>query len=188
MQGACGLSKSGQESHRTFARCRHSGHDVRVDTRNRVLATPKNACHMVCAASFSSCTSFHYNPPTALRKPTRQALTQSCGRYRAMTAPASAVTLCGIPKCHWENTEPTARPQSASESGIMLIFSMTSSRAASGPRRSASIAERESVAAGTRVGDWDAAARRGTENCLWPCSVARRSARQEHARLPAAAR
>ncbi|RNC52974.1 putative thimet oligopeptidase, putative,metallo-peptidase, clan MA(E), family M3, partial [Trypanosoma cruzi] len=33
-----GLSKNGQESHRTCARSRHSGHDFRVDTRNRVLA------------------------------------------------------------------------------------------------------------------------------------------------------
>ncbi|KAF8303497.1 hypothetical protein TcYC6_0039410 [Trypanosoma cruzi] len=164
-----GLSKSGQESHRTCARCRHSGHDFRVDTRNRVLATPTSACHAVYAPSFSSCTFFHYNPPTALRKPTCQALTQSCGRDRAMTAPASAVTLRGFPKCHWENTEPTVRPRSASESGTVQIFSVTSSCAASGPRRSDSIAERESVAAGTRVGVRDAAARRGTGNCLRRC-------------------
>ncbi|ESS55198.1 hypothetical protein TCDM_13347 [Trypanosoma cruzi Dm28c] len=107
---------------------------------------------------------------------------------RAMTASASAVTLRGIPRRHGENVEPTVRPRSASESGIMLISPVTSSCTASGPRRSASIAEREPVAAGTRVGDWDTAARRGTGNCLWPCSVAGQSARQEHARLPAAAR
>ncbi|KAF8303530.1 hypothetical protein TcYC6_0038410 [Trypanosoma cruzi] len=105
-----------------------------------------------------------------------------------MTASASAVTLRGIPQCHGKNVEPTARPRSASESGTVQISSLTSSCTASEPRRSDSIAEREPVAAGTRVGDWDAAARRGTENCLWPCSVAGHSARQEHARLPAAAR
>ncbi|RNC53158.1 hypothetical protein TcCL_ESM09542 [Trypanosoma cruzi] len=44
-----GLSKSGQVSHRACARSRHSGHDARVDTRNRVLATPTSACHAVCA-------------------------------------------------------------------------------------------------------------------------------------------
>ncbi|RNC42102.1 hypothetical protein TcCL_NonESM08271 [Trypanosoma cruzi] len=68
----------------------------------------------------------------------------------------------------WENVEPTVQPRSASESGTVQIFSATPSRTASEPRRSDSIAERESVAAGTRVGDWDAAARRGTGNCLWP--------------------
>ncbi|RNF00389.1 hypothetical protein TcG_11918 [Trypanosoma cruzi] len=105
-----------------------------------------------------------------------------------MTATASAVTLRGIPRCHGENVASTARTRSTSESGIMLFSPVTSSCTASGPRRSASIAERESVAAGTRVGDWDAAARRGTENCPRPCSVAGQSARQVHARLPAAAR
>ncbi|KAF8303754.1 hypothetical protein TcYC6_0038040 [Trypanosoma cruzi] len=105
-----------------------------------------------------------------------------------MTASASAVTLRGIPQCHGENVEQTARPRSASGSGTVELLSVTSSCTASGPRRSDSIAERESVAAGTRVGDWDAAARRGAENCLWPCSAAEHSARQEHARLPAAER
>ncbi|RNE95325.1 hypothetical protein TcG_13448 [Trypanosoma cruzi] len=105
-----------------------------------------------------------------------------------MTASTSAVTLRGIPRRHGENVESTVRPQSASESGIMLISPVAPSCTASGPRQSASIAERESVAAGTRVGDWDAASRRGTENCLLPCSVAGQSARQKHARLPAAAR
>ncbi|KAF8306520.1 hypothetical protein TcBrA4_0023110 [Trypanosoma cruzi] len=117
-----------------------------------------------------------------------QALTQSCGRDRAMTASASAVTLRGIPRRHGENVESTVRTRSASESGTIQISSVTASCTASSPRQSASIAERESVATGTRVGDLDAAAGRGTENCLWPCSVAGRSARQEHARLPAAAR
>ncbi|ESS61943.1 hypothetical protein TCDM_14261 [Trypanosoma cruzi Dm28c] len=105
-----------------------------------------------------------------------------------MTATASAVTPRRIPQCHGENAEPTVRPQSAGESGTVQISSLTSSCTASGPRRSDSIAERESVATGTRVGDWDAAARRGTENCLRPRSVAGHTARQEHARLPAAAR
>ncbi|EAN98163.1 hypothetical protein TcCL_ESM09311 [Trypanosoma cruzi] len=182
------MSKSGQESHRACAPCRHSEHDVRVGTRNRVLATPTTACHAVCAPSFSSWTCFQYSRLTAVRNSTCQALTQSCGRDPAMTAPASAVTLRGIPQCHEENTEPTLRPQSISGSGTVQISSVTSSRTASGPRRSGSIAERESVAAGTLVGDWDAAARRGTGNCLWPCSVAGHSAQQEHARLPAAAR
>ncbi|RNC38050.1 hypothetical protein TcCL_NonESM12746 [Trypanosoma cruzi] len=182
------MSRSGQESHRACAQSRRSAHDVRVETRNRVLATPTSACHAVCAPSFSSCTSLQSRRFTAVRKPTFQALTQSCGRDRAMTASASAVTLRGIPRCHGENVEPTVRPRSASESGIMPISSVTSSCTASEPRRSDSIAERESVAAGTRVGDWDAAAMRGTENCLWPSSVAGHSARQEHARLPAAAR
>ncbi|KAF8304337.1 hypothetical protein TcYC6_0037780 [Trypanosoma cruzi] len=104
-----------------------------------------------------------------------------------MTASASAVTLRGIPQCHEENVEPTVRPRSASESGTVQLSSVTSSCTASGQRRSDSIAERESVATGTRVGDLGAA-RRGTENCLWPCSVAGHSARQVHARLPAAAR
>ncbi|ESS61417.1 hypothetical protein TCDM_14263 [Trypanosoma cruzi Dm28c] len=105
-----------------------------------------------------------------------------------MTASASAVTLRGIPRRHGENTEPTARTRSASESGIMLFSPVTSSCNASGPRQSASIAEREPVATGTRMGDWNAAAGRGTGNCLRPCSVAGQSARQKHARLPAAAR
>ncbi|RNC58870.1 hypothetical protein TcCL_ESM03479 [Trypanosoma cruzi] len=105
-----------------------------------------------------------------------------------MTASASAVTLRGIPQCHGENKEPIVRPRSTSESGTVQISSLTSSCTASGPRRSDSIAERESVATGTRVGDWDAAARRGTENCPRPCSVAGHSARQVHARLPAAVR
>ncbi|RNE97353.1 hypothetical protein TcG_13329, partial [Trypanosoma cruzi] len=109
-------------------------------------------------------------------------------RDRAMMASTSAVTLRGIPRRHGENVASTVRPRSTSESGTVRIFSLTSSCTASGPRRSASIAERESVAAGTRVGDWDAASRRGTENCLLPCSVAGQSARQVHARLPAAAR
>ncbi|ESS62828.1 hypothetical protein TCDM_14259 [Trypanosoma cruzi Dm28c] len=105
-----------------------------------------------------------------------------------MTASASAVTLRGIPQRHGENVASTVRTRSTSESGTVQISSVTSSCTASSPRQSASIAERESVEAGTRVGDWDAAARRGTENCLWPCSVAGQSARQKHARLPAAAR
>ncbi|RNC41454.1 hypothetical protein TcCL_NonESM08973 [Trypanosoma cruzi] len=105
-----------------------------------------------------------------------------------MMASASAVTLRGAPQCHGENVESTVRTRSTSESGTVQISSVTSSCAASEPRRSDSIAERESVAAGTRVGDRDAAAMRGTENCLGPCSVAGHSARQEHARLPAAAR
>ncbi|RNC43322.1 hypothetical protein TcCL_NonESM07036 [Trypanosoma cruzi] len=49
-----GLPKSGLGSHRACARCRHSGTDVRVNTRNRVLATPKCACHAVYAPSASS--------------------------------------------------------------------------------------------------------------------------------------
>ncbi|PBJ79547.1 hypothetical protein BCY84_02693 [Trypanosoma cruzi cruzi] len=105
-----------------------------------------------------------------------------------MTASASAVTLRGIPRRHGENVESTVRTRSASESGTVQISSVTSSCTASGPKRSDSIAERESVAAGTRVGDRDAAAGRGTGNCLRPCSVAGHSAQQEHARLPAAAR
>ncbi|KAF8277650.1 hypothetical protein TcBrA4_0110720 [Trypanosoma cruzi] len=104
-----------------------------------------------------------------------------------MVASTSAVTLRGIPRRHGENVESTVRTRSASESGIMLISPATSCTA-SRPRRSDSIAERESVATVTRVGDLNAAARRGTENCLWPCSVAGQSARQKHARLPAAAR
>ncbi|RNC54704.1 mucin-associated surface protein (MASP) [Trypanosoma cruzi] len=94
------MPRSGQESHRTCARCRHSRNDVRFNTRNRGLATPINACHAVCAPSFSSWASFQYSRLTATRKPTCQALTQSCGRDRAMTASASAVTLRGIPQCH----------------------------------------------------------------------------------------
>ncbi|RNC39917.1 hypothetical protein TcCL_NonESM10680 [Trypanosoma cruzi] len=105
-----------------------------------------------------------------------------------MTASVSAVTLRGIPQCHGENAEPTVRPRSASKSGTVQISSVTSSCTASGPRRSDSIAERQSVATETRVGDWDAAARRGTGKCLRPCSVAGHSARQVHARLPAAVR
>ncbi|EKF28551.1 hypothetical protein MOQ_007699, partial [Trypanosoma cruzi marinkellei] len=70
---------------------------------------------------------------------------------------------------------------------MMQISSATSSCAASVPRRSASIAERVSVATTTRVDDWDAA-RRKTGKCLWPCSVAGHAARQVHARLPAAVR
>ncbi|KAF8284640.1 hypothetical protein TcBrA4_0076330 [Trypanosoma cruzi] len=105
-----------------------------------------------------------------------------------MMATASAVTLRRIPRCHGENVASTVRTRSASESGTVQISSVTSSCTASGPRRSDSIAEREPVAAGTLVGDRDAAARRGTGNCRWPCSVTGHSARQDHARLPAAAR
>ncbi|RNC38758.1 thimet oligopeptidase, partial [Trypanosoma cruzi] len=137
------------------------GHDVRVNTRNRV-PPHRQAPVMRCAPSFSSWNLFQYSRLTAVRRPTRQALTQSCGRDRAMTASASAVTLRGAPQCHGENVEPTVRTRSTSECGIMLIFSVTPSCPASEPRRSDSIAERESVAAGTRVGDRDAAARRGT--------------------------
>ncbi|RNC42495.1 hypothetical protein TcCL_NonESM07845 [Trypanosoma cruzi] len=104
-QGACGLSKSGQESHRACAQCRHSGTDVRVNTRNRALATPTGASHAVCSTSFSSCTSFHYNLLKAVRKSTCQAVTQSCERDRAITASASAVALRGIPQCHGENVD-----------------------------------------------------------------------------------
>ncbi|EKG02360.1 hypothetical protein TCSYLVIO_006615 [Trypanosoma cruzi] len=164
------------------------GNDVRVNTRNRVLTTPSSACHAVCAPSFSSWNFFQYGRLTAVRGSTCQALTQSRESDRAMMASTSAVTLRGIPRCHGENVASTVRTRSTSESGTVRIFSLTSSCTASGPRRSASIAERESVAAGTRVGDRDAAARRGTENCLLPCSVAGQSARQVHARLPAAAR
>ncbi|RNC33894.1 hypothetical protein TcCL_Unassigned03368, partial [Trypanosoma cruzi] len=74
------------------------------------------------------------------------------------------------------------------ESSIIQIYSVTSSCSASGPRRSASISEWKSVAKGTRVGNWDAAARRGTGKCPRPCSVTGHSARQVRARLPAAAR
>ncbi|RNF05235.1 hypothetical protein TcG_10717, partial [Trypanosoma cruzi] len=88
----------------------------------------------------------------------------------------------------WENVKPAVCPQSAGECGTVQISSLTSSCTASGPRRSDSIAERESVATVTRVGDWDAAARRGTGNCPRPYSVTGHSARQVHARLPAAAR
>ncbi|KAF8306598.1 hypothetical protein TcG_12396 [Trypanosoma cruzi] len=105
-----------------------------------------------------------------------------------MTASTSAITLRGAPRRHGENTELIARTRSTGESGTVQISSVTSSRTASSPRQSASIAERESVAAGTRMGDWDAAARRGTGNRRRPCSVAGHSARQVHARLPAAAR
>ncbi|RNC42486.1 mucin-associated surface protein (MASP), partial [Trypanosoma cruzi] len=94
-----GLSKSGQESHRACAQCRHSGTDVRVNTRNRVLATPTGACHAVCAPSFSSCTSFHYNLLTAVRKSTCQAVTHSCKRDRAIVTSSSAASLRGIPQC-----------------------------------------------------------------------------------------
>ncbi|RNF11709.1 hypothetical protein TcG_09095 [Trypanosoma cruzi] len=150
-------------------------------------ATPPSACHAVCAFLFSW-NFFQYGRLTAVRKPTCQALTQPCGRNRAMTASTSAITLRGAPRRHGENTELIARPRSTSESGTVKISSVTSSCTASEPRQSASIVERESVATGTRVGDLDAAARRGTGNCLWPCSVAGHSARQKHARLPAAAR
>ncbi|RNC41053.1 hypothetical protein TcCL_NonESM09425, partial [Trypanosoma cruzi] len=47
-----GLSKRGQESHRACTECRHSWHYFRVDTRNGALATPKSACHAVCAFLF----------------------------------------------------------------------------------------------------------------------------------------
>ncbi|ESS63062.1 mucin-associated surface protein (MASP) [Trypanosoma cruzi Dm28c] len=103
------------------------GNDVRVNTRNRVLATPTSACHAVCAPSFSSWNFFQYGRLTAVRRPTCQALTQSCGRDRAMTASASAVTLRGIPRRHGENVESTVRTRSASESGTVQISSVTSS-------------------------------------------------------------
>ncbi|RNF02055.1 thimet oligopeptidase [Trypanosoma cruzi] len=96
----------------------------------------------MCAPSSSSWASFHYNLLTAVRKPTCQALAQSCGRDRAMTASASVFTLRGILRRHGENAESTARPQSASEGGTVRISPLTSSCTASGPRRSDSIAER----------------------------------------------
>ncbi|ESS60486.1 hypothetical protein TCDM_11987 [Trypanosoma cruzi Dm28c] len=103
---------------------------------------------------------------------------------------ASVASLRGIPRRHEGNVKPAVCPQSTSECGTVQISSLTSSCTASRSRRSDSIAERESVATGTRVGDWDAAAaaRRGTGNCLRPCSVTGHSARQVHARLPAAVR
>ncbi|RNC53439.1 hypothetical protein TcCL_ESM09242 [Trypanosoma cruzi] len=58
---------------------------------------------------------------------------------------------------------------------------------ASGAARSASIAERESVATGICVGDWDVSGRGGMR-CPRLFSVARHSALYEHASLPAAAR
>ncbi|RNC40211.1 thimet oligopeptidase [Trypanosoma cruzi] len=85
--------------------------------------------------------SFQYGHPTAVRKPTCQAVTQSCGRDRAMTASASAVTLRGIPQCHGEHLKPTVRTRSTSESGTVQLSSVTASCAASEPRRSDSIAE-----------------------------------------------
>ncbi|RNF04199.1 mucin-associated surface protein (MASP) [Trypanosoma cruzi] len=116
---AC-LSRSGHESHRACARCRHSGTDVRVNSRNRVLAKPIDACHAVCAPSLSSLDILPVpSPDRSEGKSMCQALTQSCGRDRASTASASAVTLRGIPQCHGENVEPTVRPQSASESGTV---------------------------------------------------------------------
>ncbi|RNE95326.1 mucin-associated surface protein (MASP), partial [Trypanosoma cruzi] len=56
------------------------GHDVRVNTRNRVHTTTTGACHAVCAPSFFSWNFFQYGRLTAVRRPTCQALTQSCGR------------------------------------------------------------------------------------------------------------
>ncbi|EKF29571.1 hypothetical protein MOQ_006635 [Trypanosoma cruzi marinkellei] len=167
---------------------RHSEHDVVVDGRNRVHVTPTSTCHAVCAPSFSSRTSLQFRRFTAVGKPKWQAWTQSCGRYHAVTPSASAVTLRGIPRRRGENVEITARPQSASEGGTAQISTVTPLCTASGPRRSDSIAKRESAVTGTRVGGRDAAARRGTRKHLWPCSVARHSARQGHARLPAAVR
>ncbi|KAF8297663.1 hypothetical protein TcYC6_0078300 [Trypanosoma cruzi] len=185
-----GPSKSGQESHRTCAQSRDSMPDVCLDTRDVFFffLLHRRALVVRCARLPSySWTFLQYSRFTAVRKPTCQASTQSFGRDRGMTASASAVTLRGIPQCHEENVESAVRPQSSSESGTAQISSLTSSCTASGPRQSDSIAERESVAAGTRVGDWDAA-RRGTGKRLRPCSVAGHSARQEHARLPAAVR
>ncbi|RNC38669.1 hypothetical protein TcCL_NonESM12059 [Trypanosoma cruzi] len=186
-QGARACRRAGRSR---IAPVRRSADRARCPGQHQEVssATPRSARHAVCAPSFSSWNFFQYGRLTAVRRPTCQALTQSCGRDRAMTASASAVTLRGIPQCHGEHLKPTVRTRSTSESGTVQISSATSSCAASEPRRSDSIAERESVAAGTRVGDRDAAARRGTENCLWPSSVAGHSARQEHARLPAAAR
>ncbi|RNC56298.1 mucin-associated surface protein (MASP) [Trypanosoma cruzi] len=69
------------------------------EIRNRVLATPTAACHAVCATSFFSCTSFHYNLLTAAKKPTCQAVTQSCERDRAIVTSSSAASLRGIPQC-----------------------------------------------------------------------------------------
>ncbi|KAF5213636.1 hypothetical protein ECC02_013831 [Trypanosoma cruzi] len=169
LQGACGPveERAGVASHLRAvpplgARCpgRHQ--------EQSPCHTDKRLSRGVCGFLFLPHI-FQYSRLTAARKPTCQALTQSCGRDRAMTASASAVTLRGIPQSHEENVEPTVRPRSASESGTVELSSVTSLCAASEPRRIDSIAERESVATGTRAGDWDAAARRGTENCLRPC-------------------
>ncbi|EKF26408.1 hypothetical protein MOQ_009900, partial [Trypanosoma cruzi marinkellei] len=45
---------------RLCAKPRLRGDDGQVDTRNRFLATPKIACHAVCAPSFSSRSSFQF--------------------------------------------------------------------------------------------------------------------------------
>ncbi|KAF8285635.1 hypothetical protein TcBrA4_0037850 [Trypanosoma cruzi] len=141
-----GLSKSGQESRRAYVRCCGSGQNVRADARNRALARLTGAGRAVCAPSFSSWKYFHYSRLTAVRKPTCQALTQFCGRDRAIVACLSAASLRGIPQCHGETAEPTVRPRSASQSGTVQIPSETSSCSASALTRSASIAERQSVA------------------------------------------
>ncbi|RNC43297.1 hypothetical protein TcCL_NonESM07007 [Trypanosoma cruzi] len=184
-QGACGLPKSGQESHRACAQC-HSGNDFRVNTRKRLLAAPKVACHAVCAPSFSSWASFNFRRLTAVRKPTCQAMTRSCGRDRGMTASASAVTLRSIPQCDGESINSTKLLRFIKGSSTIQISSVTRSRMVNG-QQNASIADRESVATKIRVGDWDVSGRGGIR-CLKPLSMARHSALYEHASLPPAAR
>ncbi|RNC32465.1 mucin-associated surface protein (MASP) [Trypanosoma cruzi] len=93
--------------------------------RNRVLATPTGACHAVCAPSFSSWASFHYNLFTAVRQSTCQALTQSCERNRAIVACLSAASLRGIPQCDGENMKPTEGPRCIKESSIIQLSSVT---------------------------------------------------------------
>ncbi|EKF99900.1 hypothetical protein TCSYLVIO_009175, partial [Trypanosoma cruzi] len=146
LQGARRPVEEREESHRAFAEIRHSG-TMSGSTPGTESSPHRKAPVMRCARlPFSSWNFFQYGRRTAVRKSTCQALTQSCGRDRAMTATASAVTLRGIPRRHGENVESTVRTRSASESGTVQIASATSSCTASGPRRSASIAERESVA------------------------------------------
>ncbi|RNC52757.1 hypothetical protein TcCL_ESM09967, partial [Trypanosoma cruzi] len=140
----------------------------------------------VCTTSSSSWTSFQYNPLTAVRQSTCQIGMPHCCRDRAIVASLSAASLRWIPQCDGENIKPTEPPRFTKESSITQISSVTQSRTASGATRSASIAERESVATRTRVGDWDVSRKKGMR-CLMPFSMASHSAPYEHASLPAAA-
>ncbi|RNC32376.1 mucin-associated surface protein (MASP) [Trypanosoma cruzi] len=71
--------------------------------RNRVLVTPTNACHAMCAPFLFSWASLQYGHPTAARKSMCQVGPQSCGRNRAIMASSSAASLRGIPQCDGEN-------------------------------------------------------------------------------------
>ncbi|EKF28868.1 hypothetical protein MOQ_007366, partial [Trypanosoma cruzi marinkellei] len=161
-----GLSRSGQESHRTSAQCHDSRR--RRPSRHREWSPRHTNKHLPCSVrAFLHLLRF---PP--VRSPDRSeeahvpgigAVLRERSRHDGVSVYSNVAWDSAV---SWGNVVSAVRPRSASESCTVQISSLTSSCTASVPRRSASIAERESVATGTRVGDRDAAALRGNGKCL----------------------